>query len=296
MNGNRDVPDLSRFRPELEHDEIIVADNWFSAVDAGYFDIHIVCSIPTFFELVRSVAFGVVTHNSALGTERHVDLGASEGTLCAAISFGSEGRIETFAVEPLPEMIERITRQTEPVSVIPNALATEIGFVSLDDEDAPVPVYNFKMESNYYTEIMTFQFLGPEREYYVDKVSKDLQPGGLFITCEKFSNSSREDFLRLEAIKDSYKSNFFDPETLARKIEEVLNAPDGGMNEGMLTPEEYELILLSHFSKVARFWDSGNFKGYVASNDEDSIELFLALLPPLNSKYSTVETPFYIER
>lgn len=296
VNGIRDVPDLSNFRPELYADEIYVAEGWFESVNPGAFDAHIACSIPTFFEMVRAVTFGVVTHHRAQGGRRHVDLGASEGTLCAAISFGSDRGIQTFAVEPNLEMIARIRDQPEPVIPVMEALDPKPGFVVFDDELGEVPVFAFDKKAYYYTEIMTFQFLGPEREAYLESVSRDISDGGLFISCEKFSQKHLALFLQLELIKDGYKANFFDPETLGKKQAEVLALPDGGMNSGMVTPENYERMLLNNFKFAARFWDAGNFKGYVASNDKESISMFLLLLPSLNSKYSTAEAPFFLEK
>lgn len=295
VNGNRDVPDFLNFRPELYSDEILIAEDWFAEVNPGAFDVHIACSIPTFFEMVRAVAFGLVTHHRAQGAHHLIDLGASEGTLCAAVSFGSARGLRTSAVEPNPDMIAKIEMQPEPVEAIAEALAPELGFVVFDESIGEVPVYAFDRGPDHYTEIMTFQFLGSERANFIERIAKDISPDGLFISCEKFSQSSLAVFLQLELLKDGYKARYFDADTLARKQAEVLSSPNGGMNDGMITPEEYERILLQSFDFVARFWDSGNFKGYVASNDRDSIELFLSLIPSLNSEYSTVETPFFVE-
>lgn len=245
--------------------------------------------------MVRSVAFGLVTHHRAIGANHAIDLGASEGTLCAAISFGSARGLRTSAVEPNPDMIAKIEMQPEPVQPIAEALDPQPGFVVFDDNVGEVPVYAFDRGPEHYTEIMTFQFLGPERASYVENIAKDIPRNGLFISCEKFSQSSLAVFLQLELLKDGYKARYFDADTLAKKQAEVLSSSNGGMNDGMVTPEEYERILLGSFGFVARFWDSGNFKGYVASNDRDSVELFLSLIPSLNSDYSTVETPFFLE-
>lgn len=295
MNGNRDVPDILNFRPELDADEIFIADEWFEQVNPGAFDVHIACSIPTFFEVVRAVAFGLVAHHRAQGTHHLIDLGASEGTLCAAVSLGSARGLRTSAVEPNLDMIAKIEMQPEPVEPIAEALAPQPGFVIFDESVGEVPVYAFDRRPDHYTEVMTFQFLGPERATYIAKVSKDIPPNGLFISCEKFSQASHAVFLELELLKDGYKARYFDADTLAKKQADVLSSPNGGMDDGMITPEEYERMLLQSFDFVVRFWDSGNFKGYVASNDRDSLELFLSLIPSLNSEYSTVDTPFFLE-
>ena len=49
-----------------------------------------------------------------------------------------------------------------------------------------------------------------------------------------------------------------------------------------------------YFNNVVQYWDSGNFKGYVASDSADTITKFLNNLEDLNSEYSNVSTPKFV--
>jgi hypothetical protein len=63
------------------------------------------------------------------------------------------------------------------------------------------------------------------------------------------------------------------------------------MNDLMASPGKLEDVLRSQFASVAQFWDSGNFKGYVASDDPSALNALLSNMQPTMSEFSTVETP-----
>jgi hypothetical protein len=51
-----------------------------------------------------------------------------------------------------------------------------------------------------------------------------------------------------------------------------------GMMDNMLSDAEYEQILRSHFAFVAPYWESGNFKGYAASDLQQTLSSFLGAM------------------
>ena len=59
----------------------------------------------------------------------------------------------------------------------------------------------------------------------------------------------------------------------------------------MVTVPEFENLLVKTFGDAWQYWDSGNFKGYIASRDSNKIHAFLQNLGDTNTKFSTVQTP-----
>lgn len=276
-------------------DKIDFASEWFESVNQGNFDKHIFCSIPSFFEMTRALAYSIVFHQHPSAIDSFVDIGASEGTLCAAVRYGSENRIKVYAIEPNTAMISRIEAQPVEIKALQTALSNQEGSIYFEDESMEVPIYEFDLNPTSYVEVMTFQFLGAEREYYIRKIARDLPEFGIFLSCEKFSHNNIQIYHQNEQKKDAYKAQFFDKETLEKKIKDVLESPDGGMHENMVTPQQYVEILMANFDYVGQFWDAGNFKGFVASNHLDAITSFLEHIPNLNTDFSTIQTPFLIE-
>ena len=59
------------------------------------------------------------------------------------------------------------------------------------------------------------------------------------------------------------------------------------MNKRQVTPNEFEKVLKNNFKNVVQYWDAGNFKGYIASDSEDTISKFTNNLINLDSNFST---------
>ena len=108
---------------------------------------------------------------------------------------------------------------------------------------------------------------------------------GLLITDGKLhtSNSAAN-----EAKKNKdHKALYFNKEDLDAKSAEVLE----GMHKNMVKDTELEAILAGKFKHVRQFWDSGNFKGNVASDSLQTLDNFLGAMPSLDSDFSTTTTP-----
>jgi len=81
---------------------------------------------------------------------------------------------------------------------------------------------------------------------------------------------SQLEWSKNEAKKDEYKAKYFKPEELTKKKEEVIL----GMHENMVSNEALEQLLVESFDHVFRYWDSGNFKGYAATNSLTKAQAF----------------------
>ena len=63
------------------------------------------------------------------------------------------------------------------------------------------------------------------------------------------------------------------------------------MADDMVTDTSYEKVLTDNFKYVSEYWNSGNFKGYVASNSKKNFDKFIKDIGNVNSEYSAVKTP-----
>lgn len=60
-----------------------------------------------------------------------------------------------------------------------------------------------------------------------------------------------------------------------------------GMAQNQAKVNDYEAVLRSRFKYVEQYWDSGNFKGYVASDSKKAIETFLDKVGSTQSEFTT---------
>ena len=260
----------------------------------GNFDNHIATSIPGFDELQSIVGNAITKYLSKGGTV--LDIGASEGALIKAVSELSGGKIKTVALDPNVTMAEHFNRT--PVrgsSYVVEAFgsADEAGKIAWDEGNTPIRFFDPKGQKfDFVHEAMVFQFISADRNAQVARIKELLNPEGLVVMEQKLAN--RGDVWRAnEAKKDAYKSKYYSPEEMEAKRIEVLEGGDKveGMNDKMVTTWELEEALAKNFTHVTQFWDSGNFKGYVAGDSRSAINRFVANLANTGTEYSTVKTP-----
>ena len=114
----------------------------------------------------------------------------------------------------------------------------------------------------------------------------------MFVTEEKFITN---DFNINEANKDNYKSYYFTKDDLINKKQKIkVNGgidQQEGMIANMLTLAEMDKVLKSNFKFVVQFWDSGNFKGFAASDNKKKLNGLIDNMEDTHSEYSTVRTP-----
>lgn len=256
----------------------------------GNFDDHIAFSIPGFKEVQMAVGQAIA---KTFGPEaRMLDIGASEGSIGKTVT--ALGGPQTVSLDPNPDMATAF----ETHSQVEGATYAMAAFTSKDQEgqhlwdEGDVPVLGFVPEGRYEVvhEAMTFQFINNARADHVDRVKELLTDDGLAVFEEKFHN---DNWSANEKKKDTeHKRKYFLEKDMTEKAKAILE----GMNENMVRDTDFERILTERFEYVAQFWDSGNFKGYVATNNAEKFGEFLANVGDLQSGFSTVVTPRMVTR
>jgi len=262
----------------------------------GNFDNHIATSIPG-FEEVQTLVGKAISDTYADGGSM-LDIGASEGALIKAVTESSDGNITTVGIDPNVQMSKHFEKQpVEGSEYLVEAFGSkeQEGQLAWDEEDGTkIRYYNPKGQTfDVVHEAMVFQFISNTRNAQIERMKQLLKPDGIVIMEEKVAN--RGDVYRLnEAKKDRYKSQYYTAEEMEKKRREVLEK-GGDKVEGMTNLQvaawELEQALAKNFKNVAQFWDSGNFKGYVASDDVTALNNFLSNLESTETEYSTVKTP-----
>src|SRR5690606_16301906 len=148
--------------------------------------------------------------------------------------------------------------------------------------------YKPEQKADVVHESMAFQFMSPDRASQFQEVADNyLKPNGIFIVEEKVGNS---DWDANERKKDEeFKSKYYTPEQIAEKNKTV-TVSDFDSNEGMAGNMVTEDIVLrelqKHFKHVRQYWDGGNFKGYVASNNRAKVDAFVKNMGSTQTEFS----------
>jgi SAM-dependent methyltransferase len=268
----------------------------------GHFDDHIAKSIPTYRETQVRKGFALAK-GLGDGKLHMLDIGGSEGSFAKAITAYSGGNVTTKVVDPNTAMHEFFgAKSTVPGSTY-DPKAFHKGWTNDDGSEVPgLHADNTQERFDIIHEAMVFQFINNDRATHVAEVKKLLKPGGLFVTEEKLKTTP-EEWKHNEDFKDrEYKNIYYSNQELAAKQKVVGFQQDKkdekavGMVDNMVSVVEFEKILLGHFVNVWQYWDSGNFKGYAASDDSGKISKFLSAAGDLNSKFSTIRTPRKVVR
>lgn len=287
--GRRGTPNWRGYSPVINLGQPAKALQDTRKKYIGNFDRHIATSIPGYFEVQPAVADAIV---KSLGSGRVVDIGASEGSWGKAISSASDGKIQTVSVDPNNSMEQTFMDQPQaPGATFVNA---PFGEGWTDPDGTVVEPFSPGEKFDYAHEGMTFQFISNDRGTHIGQVKEVLKPDGVALFEEKFYRESDDDaqWAENEAKKDLFKDQYYDEKELAEKSEEVLV----GMHKNQVSAEQFENMLRDNFGHVAQYWDSGNFKGYAASDSKENLEKFTGSLSDLNSEFSTVKTPVDISQ
>ena len=139
-------------------------------------------------------------------------------------------------------------------------------------------------------EAMVFQFVDKNRKAQVDFIADNvLADDGILFIEEKFRNVDAI-YNNNEIFKDAFKRNYYTDEQINSKYQNIV----GPMGDKQVSVQEIENILGNRFKYVNQYWDSGNFKGYIASNNPlaetfvDEIHLLDTSLT--NHRFSTAPT------
>lgn len=298
--------------PQTEHKPILDMSqhqDWIQTREQyhGNFDKHIKTSIPTFGEIQDKKGHAIV---KAFGDKEidMLDIGGSEGSFARTISHMTQGKVRTEVLDPNDAMHDFYKSKPETPGSTYNKAAFMTGWIN--DDGSKMHAVNSKTTTKRYDiihEAMAFQFISNQRDAQVDEVKSLLKPGGLFLTEQKLKNDQWDEN---EKFKDTnHKDLYYSKDALAKKDKVVAFAAEKkpafaqdkdeeeavGMVNNMVHHDEYERTLGSKFAVVFQYWDSGNFKGYAASDQGYMVQKFLTALGPVQSKFSTVDLPRKIE-
>jgi len=291
----------SRYEPILNLSELGQTFDIFEEKRSGNFENHIFTSIPTFKEAQVATADALI--KSLPQNANVLDIGGTEGGFINTIA---EVRpdVTGFIVDPNVVAEKIFNQQKMPNSYyIREAFTTDkskfgnYAFDVKDEKKQPISTDFFDanlIEDNSLdaiTEKMTFQFIDKGRNNKVKLISEKLKPEGIALFEEKFFTSYDDpEWKANEDKKNQFKLQYYDQKDLTKKQKETLE----GMDKRQVTSGYFEKILMKHFNNVVQYWDSGNFKGYVASDSADTITKFLNNLEDLNSEYSNISTPKFV--
>lgn len=266
----------------------------------GHFDNHIKTSIPTFGELQDKKGHAIIKAFKDEDLEM-LDIGGSEGSFARTISHLTNGRIQTEILDPNNAMHDFYHSKGQT----PGSKYTKAAFMKgwINDDGTKTPELNSQNTEKRYDivhEAMAFQFISNQRDAQVSEAKSLLKPDGLFLSEQKLKNDNWDEN---EAFKDQHHKNLYYSQDALKKKEKVVGFaaskfdqnPDEeqavGMVDNMVHHNEYEQTLVKHFKVVYQYWDSGNFKGYAASDYPDKVSRFLHALGNINSKFSNVQLP-----
>ena len=280
--GLRDKSNVP-YKPVLKLTESQDKTNQTIASHRGNFDDHIAKSIPGHKEIQAATAQAVIDALPQGG--KVLDIGGSENAWGKAISQLTDGKIETVVVDPNDAMKEH----SDKTPVKGNEYVSAPYMTGW--ENTPAWDSNDKFDAVH--ESMTFQFIDNKREAQIDFIiENNLSENGVLMLEEKFSPENKADkrnpdsqWRKNEEKKDEYKRQYFNDSELTKKKTEVVE----GMHDGQISTKALEDILTKRFVYVGRYWNSGNFSGYIATNDKAKFDA------AMNSIGTTGQSEFTVD-
>jgi SAM-dependent methyltransferase len=280
----------AEWKPLLKHDDSPFPTEY--AKHTGNFDNHIATSIPAFkdVQIRKGAALAKVF---GPGT-RMLDIGASEGSFAKSVTALSGGKVQTVALDPNPDMANFFRTKSN----VPGSEYVEEAFhQGFEDGGRVIPAHNPQQPYDIVHESMAFQFISPQRAEQIAEAKRLMKPGGVFLTEQKLLNAP-EVWKHNEAIKDRHFKNLYygDDQLKAKqavvKFDQDPNETKAvGMVDNMVQAQELESLLQQQFKHVAQYFDSGNFKGYIASDDPQKLVSVLREMGDLRTPFSTEATP-----
>lgn len=303
--------------PQLENAQDIY--NKYIA-QGGDFNPHYFTSIPTVYEtqIVKAQALSNMLdkHNKVIndiGTIKILDIGGTEGAWANTVAEIGGEKIYVEIIEPSPEANKLYNQIDTPVN---SRFRNEAFSYVIDDQgrffnepksirfaefsaggtrdsktglrNPDVQIQGVKYDVVH--EAMAFQFVDANRQAQIDFIADNvLADDGILLIEEKFTNNDVI-YQNNEKIKDDFKRLYYTEEQINSKAQNIV----GPMGNKQVSVQEIENILGNRFKYVNQYWDSGNFKGYIASNNPlaetfvDEIHLLDTSLT--NHVYSTAPT------
>lgn len=272
---------LKAYEPiiQFENAQLDAAQDIYNkfVIQGGDFNQHIFTSIPTFYEtqIVKAVALNNMLQNFEKQKKVTVlDIGATEGTWSKLLGSLNENlQIDVLEPNPAAEDIFNQTDQVENVRFQKNAfsyLPEDQGKFFLEEGGRRnIKFINFgagedvQFKYDVVHESMTFQFLDNNRKAQIDFIAENvLNDNGFLILEEKFSSDDVV-YQANEELKNEFKKQYYSEAQINTKQHEVITS----MGKNQVAVRDIENILNSKFKYVQQYWDAGNFKGYIASNN-----------------------------
>lgn len=265
------------------------------------FQKHIMASIPGFLDARIRVLKGMVDAAVMLGKGGKevamLDITSSEGYFTKAFAQVSQDKGVNATADALDAGVtfERDFNETPKVKGV-KYLLNSWGD-SFVDPDSGKTIPSFKATKKYEIvhECMGFQFFTATREQEIAEVKSMMAKNGMFVTMQKHKN---QDYKKREILKDEYKAQFFSQEEMAQKAATVLTKSEEssvGMMDYQYDRLEYEKVLSKNFKYVAQFYSSGNFSGYLASDNREVITKALESTGDTTTKFNEEVTPKIIQ-
>ncbi len=320
-------PDLKPNRPyqqiiELNHPQLAEAQDIYNkyVLQGGDFNPHYFTSIPTVYETQIIKAQALVNMFADINDIdspfadriRILDIGGTEGSWSNTVAELGGNRFYVENLEPNPKANELYNAMETPEN---SKIRNQAFSYLLDDQgkyfDKPSQVKfadfgaggrpdkatglrtsQFEGAQRYQVvhESMTFQFIDANRKAQINFIVDNLlTDDGILLIEEKFTNNDVI-YQNNEKMKDDFKRLYYTEEQINSKAQNIV----GPMGNKQVSVQEIENILGSRFKYVNQYWDSGNFKGYIASNNPiaetfvDEIHLLDTSLT--NHGYSTAPT------
>ena len=260
----------------------------------GNFNQHIFTSIPTFYEtqvakmqgitnminknkLVADVPLNNLTNVKGPGPYKILDIGGTEGAWAKALAKNNP-LVDIQVLDPNRAAMLAFASG----DFVTNAEFIHAAFTHIVEDQGkafieggikqPVFYQGFtKPRYDIVHESMAFQFMSSERAEQIKYIKENvLNTNGVLIIEEKFLDDSQAIYDANEAKKNNFKAEYYTPEQLADKKLNVLLDMEGNQ----VAVQEVQKILGENFNSVEQYWDAGNFKGFVASDDAKKIEDF----------------------
>ncbi len=320
-------PDLKPNKPyeqiiELNNPQLQNAQDIYNkyVAQGGDFNPHYFTSIPTVYEtqIVKAQALSNMLdkHDKVIndtGTIKVLDIGGTEGVWGNTLAEIGDEKIYVEIIDPSPVANNLYNKMQTPVNsrfrheafsyVIEDqgrffndrkmirfaeffAGGTKDNTTGLRNPDVQVQGGKYDVVH----EAMVFQFVDKNRKAQVDFIADNvLADDGILFIEEKFRNVDAI-YNNNEIFKDAFKRNYYTDEQINSKYQNIV----GPMGDKQVSVQEIENILGNRFKYVNQYWDSGNFKGYIASNNPlaetfvDEIHLLDTSLT--NHRFSTAPT------
>lgn len=247
----------------------------------GNFTGHISKMIPSFAEKQKQVAEAITKSNA----NTFLDIGTSEGGMIKTVSNNSN--IKSVGIDPNSQMKENFEK-TPPVK---GAEFKQEAFQSSFKAEDGTVVNEFQPDGKFdiVNEDFAFQFINNDRQKQVEGVKELMTPEGVFVTSQKFhtENSSTNERKKLE-----HQKKYFNESQLTSDKQGIVN----GMADDMVSDIEYVKILKDNFKYVEEFWNAGDFKGYLASDNQANLQQMKGNIGDLSNEFSDDQKQTKVEQ